>query len=248
MPVLSCLDSKNPSNSGVQHGDPWGPLLFALGLEAAISEGRTEAEIASNPLDLTGFFLNNGTMAQRGGLKLNRLYASTSQPKPSTRLKPQQDKMLRPPGRCCRPSLCKIQGKLGRAEKLMTQLVHRSYLSSFLLRLVPAQQSCPHDAPFLSPSPLPFTPPSFPLTPPPSHRPPACTSFKKCLGKSSKCPSLEVLGSEHRPPSRKAVPVLETQFSTLQQLSSPRAAAHPPFATAFALSSKTHDPDVTNRS
>ena len=36
------------------------------------------------------------------------------------------------------------------------------------------------------------------------------TSLKHCLGELYKWPSLKVLGSRHRPPSRKAVSVLET--------------------------------------
>ena len=46
----------------MQQGDPLGPLLFALGLEGDISEGRTPAETTGSPLDLTAFFHDDGTV------------------------------------------------------------------------------------------------------------------------------------------------------------------------------------------
>ena len=39
-----------------------GPLLLILGLDWTISEGRTQAESINSPLDLTAFFLDDGTV------------------------------------------------------------------------------------------------------------------------------------------------------------------------------------------
>ena len=49
----SFFPERSPRKSGVQHIDPSGPLLFALGVEGATSEGRTQAETTRSPLDLT---------------------------------------------------------------------------------------------------------------------------------------------------------------------------------------------------
>ena len=61
------------------------------------------------------------------------------------------------------------------------------------------------------------------------------TSLKNCLGGVIQVPITEDVGSEHQPPSRKAVSALDTLFSTPRQAAWPRAAAQHPFATASGL-------------
>ena len=51
-----------PIKRRVHQGDSFGSLLFALGLEGAMTEGRTQAETAGIHLDLTAFLLDDGTV------------------------------------------------------------------------------------------------------------------------------------------------------------------------------------------
>ena len=77
---------KNPSNRWVQHGDPSGPLLFVLGHDGAISEGRTQVESIDDPLDLTASFLVDGTA--RGSHEATQAFLSGFQKK-TRRQRPQ---------------------------------------------------------------------------------------------------------------------------------------------------------------
>ena len=66
---------------------PVGPLLFALGLHGAISEGRAYAEAINCPADVAAFYLDDGLKAFLEGLQgglgdRGHRSASTSSPGP----------------------------------------------------------------------------------------------------------------------------------------------------------------------